>query len=636
MRIRHAVLICVPFLIAPTALAELGVPSIFSDHMVLQQGQEVPIWGWAHPREQVQVMLKGADGASQRVRAGADGRWMVRLGSMSASATPRDLVIRTMPESANVEREQVVIHDVLVGEVWVCSGQSNMQWTLAWSDQADIDMSTADHDQLRMFTATRASLPEPQDDLTGSWVPCNKETAPELSAIAYYFGRELQRELDVPIGLIHTSWGGSTAEAWTTRPRLQAMEETRPILERFEGVDRDDPDTDAFSSITFDDTQWRTANLPSMFADQGHDIDGSIWYRRHLDLPTSWAGRDLQVSLGPIDDADRTWFNGLPIGETENWQAQRNYVVPASVVKAGSAILTIRVTDFQGPGGFKGTADQMHVGPVDDSGDRRSLAGPWLMKVSERPLARPMPENHRPAHLYNAMIHPIVPYGIQGAIWYQGESNVNRAEQYSTLFPAMIEDWRSAWGEGDFAFFFVQIAPFDYGRPLECAELREAQGDALDLPATGMVVTMDVGNPKDIHPRAKEPVGHRLALLARKDVYGHDVEARAPMVLEAETTRNQTGAVMALKFHGGCMPLKTFDGGAPTHFEIAGEDRVFHPAQATIEGDRVLLTSDQVAAPVAARFGWDDDAEPNLIGACGLPVGPFRTDSWPRVTKGRW
>lgn len=636
MRIRHAVLICVSFLLAPTAWAELSVPSIFSDHMVLQRGQEVPIWGWAHPREHVQVTLQGVDGASQRVRADAEGRWMVRLGSMPASATPRDVVIRTMPESANVQQEEVVIHDVLVGEVWVCSGQSNMQWTLAWCEQDDIDMATADHDQLRMFTATRASLPEPQDDLTGSWVPCNRETAPELSAVAYYFGRELQRELDVPVGLIHTSWGGSTAEAWTTRPSLEAMEETRPILDRFKGVDREDPDTEAFSSITFDDTKWHTANLPSLFADQGHDIDGSIWYRRHLDLPASWVGRDLQVSLGPIDDADRTWFDGLLIGETGNWQAPRNYVVPASVVKAGPTILTVRVTDYQGPGGFKGKADQMHIGPVDDPEDRRSLAGPWLMKVSERPLARPMPENHRPAHLYNAMIHPIVPYGIQGAIWYQGESNVSRADQYSTLFPAMIEDWRRVWGEGDFAFYFVQIAPYNYGRPLECAELREAQADALRLPATGMVVTMDVGNPKDIHPRAKEPVGHRLALLARKDVYGHDVEARAPTLLEAKTIRNGTGAVMVLEFHGGCMPLKTLDGGAPTHFQIAGEDRVFHPAQVTIEGDRVLLTSDQVAAPVAARHGWDDDAEPNLAGACGLPVGPFRTDSWPRVTKDRW
>jgi len=627
MRIRHAVLICVSFLLAPTAWADLSVPSIFSDHMVLQRGQEVPIWGRAYPREHVQVTLQGVEGASQRVRADAEGRWMVQLGSMAASATPRELVIRTMPESPNVEQEKIVINDVLVGEVWVCSGQSNMQWTLDWCKQADIDMSTADHDQLRMYTAERTSTADPQDDVAGSWVVCNRESAPGLSAVAYYFGRELQRELGIPVGLIHTSWGGSTVEAWTTFDTLVSRQESRDQVRAYRLSLEEDPVAEILTQIAYDDSKWETTELPSMFKDQGHDIDGSIWYRKHLSIPESWDGRDLEVTLGSIDDADITWFNGYRIGETDHWQAPRKYVVPAAIVNTGPSLLAVRVSDYQGPGGFAGPSEQMQIGPVDAPSDRVSLADSWLLTPSTRTFHRPWSPNHRPAHLYNGMLHPLVPYGMRGVIWYQGESNVSRPADYAVLFPAMIEDWRAQWGQGDFPFYFVQIAPYDYGRPLKCAELREAQAGALRLPATGMVVTMDVGNPKDIHPLAKEPVGHRLALLARKDVYGHDVEARAPTMLEAETTRNRTGAAMVLKFHGGCMPLKTVDGEAPSHFEIAGEDRVFHPAQATIEGDRVMLTSDQVAAPVAARYGWDDDAEPNLVGDCGLPVGPFRTDS---------
>lgn len=631
MRMRTAIPACVVLSIVSAAQAELWVPSVFSDRMVLQQGQEVPVWGRALPGEQVQVTLEGVDGATARARTDAQGRWMVRLPAMSASSTPRSLVVRTLPASRNLERQELTIDDVLVGEVWVCSGQSNMQWTLDWCGQSDIDTSTADHDQLRMFTATRTSVPEPQEDVVGAWAICDRAAAPNLSAVAYYFGRELQRELDVPVGLIHTSWGGSTAEAWTTRARLESMEETRPILERFDRMDAPDPDTAEFTSITHDDTAWRSVTLPSMFAQQGHDIDGTIWYRSHFDLPRAWEGRELEVTLGQIDDADQVWFNGFKIGENANWEVDRRYVIPADLVRPGPSLLTVRVTDYQGPGGFKGPVDRMRMGPVDAPGDRRMLAGTWLMQVSERPLVRPMAMNHRPAHLYNGMINPFVPYGIQGAIWYQGESNVDRADQYSTLFPAMIENWRAGWGEGDFPFYFVQIAPYDYGRPLECAELREAQAAALRLPATGMAVTMDVGDPTDIHPVDKEPVGHRLALLARADVYGHDVVARSPVVRSSEVD----GAAMVLRFKGECLPLETLDGSAPTHFELAGDDRIYHPATAVVDGDSIRLTSASVPAPVAARYAWDDDAEPNLAGACGLPVGPFRTDRWPGVTSGR-
>ncbi len=631
MRNRIALTACVVLSLVHSARAALELPSIFSDRMVLQQGREVPVWGRALPGEQVRVTLEGVDGATARARADASGRWMVRLPALAASSTPRNLRIRTMPVSRNLEPEERVVTDVLVGEVWLCSGQSNMQWTLDRCGQSDIDLSAADHAQIRMFNAAMTSVPEPQDDVEGAWVVCDRSTAPGFSAVAYYFGRSLQRSLDVPIGLIHASWGGSTAEAWTTRSTLESMPETGPILERFARMSVPDPDTEDFTSILHDDAEWETVVLPSTFADQGHDIDGVIWYRLHFDLPRAWDGRELEVTLGPIDDADVVWLNGFKIGETMNAGADRRYLVPPVLARPGPSLLTVRVSDFGGIGGFTGPVPKLRMGPVDAPGDRRMLTGPWLMQVSERPFVRPMSANHRPAHLYNGMINPLVPFGIRGAIWYQGESNVDRADQYSTLFPAMIEDWRAAWGQDAFPFYYVQIAPYDYGRPLECAELREAQGDALRLPATGMVITMDVGDPRDIHPVAKEPVGERLALLARADVYGQDVVARAPVLRGTEVE----GAALILRFEGVCLPLETLDGAVPTHFELAGADRIFHPATASVDGESIRLTCDAVSEPVAARYAWSDDAEPNLAGACGLPVGPFRTDEWPRSTAGR-
>ena len=625
--LRMAIFITAVVVFSTLSNAELRMPSIFGDHMVLQQGRVVPVWGWADPGRSVHVELEETEGGSHYVRTDDEGRWQVWLPAMEASSTPRSLLVEVIgPEREIVER--VEFTDVLVGEVWICSGQSNMQWTLAASGLEDIDLSSADHDQIRMYTAQRTSHPEPQDDVPGSWVVAGPDTARGLSAVAYFFGRDLQHELDVPIGLVHTSWGGSTAEAWTSRERLASMPETSPILTRFDASLQPDPDTEAFASILHDDTSWEPVELPSFFKDQGEDLDGVVWYRRHLDVPADWAGEDLELTLGPIDDADHTYFNGVLVGRGTNWQAPRRYVIDGGLVQGGPAILSIRVQDDHGLGGFSGSPDDMRLG-LEDSLERMDLSGSWIRKISTQPRGRAMSMNHRPAHLLNAMIHPIVPYAMRGVIWYQGESNVGRAAQYETLFPAMIEDWRAHWRQEAFPFFFVQLAPYDYGAPEPCAELRESQAAALRLPNTGMAVTMDVGNPADIHPRRKEPVGHRLALLALDDVYDIEVESRAPAYCCLER-RDDT---LVLKFEDGCGPLSTRDGQAPTHFTLAGADRVFHPAVAVIDGDLVRLRCDAVPEPVAARFAWSGEAEPNLAGSCGLPVAPFRTDAWPRVTR---
>ena len=609
---------------------ELRMPSVFSDHMVLQQGKPVPIWGWTAPGRKVHVELEGADSASHFVLADELGHWIVHLPPMEASSDGRSLTVSTIETDGSV-LDRRTFDDVLVGEVWICSGQSNMEWKLEWLGQSDIDTTTADHRQLRMFTAPHVSVPQPRTDVDGSWVICNSEHAPDLSAVAYYFGRDLQRALDVPIGLIHTSWGGSSAEAWTSLDTLLSMDETRPLVERYERMSMPDPDTPEFTTVILDDRDWEPVTLPSMFKEQGEDLDGVVWYRRHLQIPEEWNNQELELTLGSTDDLDRTFLNGQLIGESFNLSPSR-YLIPAALVRSGPAVLTVRVHDLHGLGGFSGGTEDMRLRRAGRDDDQIDLSGTWVRRISDRPIQPQIGINHRPSQLANGMLAPFVPYAFQGVIWYQGESNVTRAAQYELLFPAMIEDWRARWGGDAFPFYFVQIAPYDYGMPMQCAELREAQTSALRLPETGMVVTMDVGDPKDIHPRAKQPVGERLALLAKRNVYGRDVIAEAPSM--AGMTID--GDAVVLRFTGRCLPLTTDDDAAPTHFEVAGADHVYHAATARIDGDMVRVRSDAVSEPVAVRYAWHDAAEPNLAGACGLPIGPFRTDRWPRVTDGNW
>lgn len=629
--VRTILVSCALCIFSVSALAELELPSIFGDHMVLQRDTPIAVWGHAQPGRKVHVVLDGADGVSHFVRTDDAGDWIVHLSPMPASADPRQLVIESIKSDGSVI-EHLAFSDVLVGEVWVCSGQSNMQWTLSASGEQNIDTATADHDQLRMFTAERTSHPQPKFDVNGSWVVCSAQSAPRLSAVAYYFGRELQRELGVPIGLVHTSWGGSSAEAWTSIDMLASLPETLPILHRFEQSMQPDADAAEFTSLIHDDVDWESVTLPSLFKDQGEDLDGVVWYRKHLQVPASWKGRDLELTLGAIDDADHTYFNGLQVGRGTDWQAPRRYVIPSAIVDVGPTVLAVRVQDDHGLGGFSGSPEEMRLGPVDDASDRIAVDGTWVRHISTQPRSREVPANHKPAHLANGMLEPIIPFAMRGAIWYQGESNVGRAAQYEVLFPAMIQDWRNRWGQGDFPFYFVQIAPYNYGQPEACAELRESQAAALRLPATGMAVTMDVGNPADIHPKNKEPVGHRLALLALANDYGHDVPAAAPTCVGMEVE----GDTLVLRFAGDCLPLATSDANGPTHFEIAGADQIFHSAQVEVRDQSIGLRSDVVSKPVAARFAWDDDAEPNLTGQCGLPVAPFRTDRWLRVTEGKW
>lgn len=452
------------------ARADVKLPAIFSDHMVIQQKERIAVWGEADPGERITVTLGKR---KRRIRAGKDGSWRVSLPPFRAGEIPLTLTV--------TGKNSVTINDILVGEVWVCSGQSNMQWTVRNSSSPEEVLADADLPAIRMFTVERRTAEEPQPDCNGSWRVSSSENTALFSAVGYHFARELHSELGVPVGMIHTSWGGTPAEAWTTIETLQSNPLFEPIVER-----RNDPE-----------------------------------------------------------------------------------ITP----------------------------------------------------------------QHRAATLYNAMVAPLIPYRIRGVIWYQGEANVDRAWQYVSLFPEMIRDWRRVWEQGDFPFYFVQLAPFRYGQqdPLNCAELRDAQFKALSLPNTGMAVTMDIGNVSDIHPRNKHDVGRRLALWALANDYGHDLIYSGPLYKSMD---REGGSIRIIFTHTGS-GLTTRDGLKPDSFEIAGSDRNFIAAEARIEGQSIVVWAGGLNEPVAVRYAWRDDAVPNLMNTEGLPASPFRTDNWPGVTHGK-
>lgn len=661
------------------AQAELRLPAIFADHMVVQRDREVPVWGWGDPGETVTVTLGGK---TAKGSVGDDGRWRVRLDRLQAGG-PYALTVTAGDEA-------LTLKDVLVGEVWIASGQSNMEWAMAWIKNNQAEIEAANHPNLRLFTVKKVVGEEPMDDVTGAWAPCTPENVAQFSAVAYYFGRQLNQELDVPVGMIATSWGGTPVESWISGDKLAELGDVaRPILDRHarlvenyprlmeeyraklaewekspkaKPVYHEDPGNEGeakgFAAADFDDSAWETASLPGQF-DNDESFDGAVWYRRTIQIPDAWAGKALTVELGAIDDFDVTYFNGERIGSTgketaNHWDHPRSYTIPAERVAAGPAVIAVRAFDHFGSGGFRGTASVMKIYPAGtQSADSLSLAGEWKMFVEHRldPDAVTGPNGGdgrpreprgpnsawRPAGLYNAMIHPLIPYAIRGAIWYQGESNADRAEQYRTLFPAMINDWRARWDQGAFPFLFVQLAnymaPSDKPEDTAWAHLRDAQLHTLrTVRNTGMAIIIDIGDAEDIHPRNKVDVGLRLARWALHDVYGKkDVVKSGPLFDEVDFEKGR--AEIEFDFARG---LKTRDGGPVRGFTIAGEDQKFVIADAQIVGEKVVVSSPEVPKPVAVRYAWENNPdEANLVNGEGLPASPFRTDKWPGPTDGK-
>lgn len=632
----------------PREAGQLRLPSLISNHMVLQAGRPAKLWGRDTPGQKVTAEI---DGQSAEATADEDGRWDLTLPELEAGG-PHLLAIRGSGK--------IVVQDVLVGEVWLASGQSNMAWPLAQSSDAEADLPQANRPGIRFFTVAKQPAEHPQTAMPGQWLVCTPEGAAAFSAVAYYFGLELERELDTPVGLIGSYWGGTAIQPWTPESGLEATEPGRAALakrdrwwpeEAREAGDREirawvaansvpDPGNEGealgWAQPSLNDTEWKTQTMPGAWERDGHKVNGVAWLRREVAIPEAWAGRELELRIGTWGDTVTAYYNGTrlePTGRDERGvrEYRLSFAVPAAEVGSGPALIALRLYDAVFEGGLRGN---LQLGPVDEESSL-DLKGPWKRKMgaTHPPLSREVrqtkpfvpPKHWLGAALYNGMIAPVVPYTIAGVIWYQGESNARAAQAYEALFPALIESWRREWGQGDFPFYFVQLANFRERREepgeAQWAELREAQRQALAVTAnTGMAVAIDLGDANDIHPGNKKDVGKRLALLARASTYGDAaVRDSGPSVAGAMAAAD---AEVVVSFDHA-VGLRTTDGRPPVGFALAGEDRVFHWAEARIDGESVRLVCPMVSEPAWVRYAWADNPEVNLVNEAGLPAVPF-------------
>jgi len=635
----------------------IELPLLFSDNMVLQQNTNAKVWGKSDPN--AQVFVEGSWGINAKCQADATGNWMLELPTIEAGG-PYSIKI----SSGNISKS---FSNVLLGEVWVCSGQSNMEMPLIsnWAhvNNAEIEASKANYENIRLFTVGKNISFIPIDTMLASgWLICDSNSVKDFSATAYFFGRELYKELNVPIGLINASWGGTVAEAWTSKNGLLNLDDFAAIAEKinhlnssrdslkrqfeqdsiemFKEIQLADKGFDngvaLYAQPGFDDTDWVIVDLPVMWETTSlGNYDGSTWFRKEVDLSQNIANSNLTLTYGAPDDWDEAWFNGVKIGENNEWNVLREYSIPQGLAKAGKNIITIRIYDYTGWGGFMGEPEDFQL--ISENGSSISIDNGWLahkgfdfQDIKTIPVS--LTEPNQPTVLFNAMINPLIPYTIQGAIWYQGESNAGRAYQYRKLFKTMISDWRAQWKQGDFPFYFVQLANYlvSNTEPVDdtWAELREAQTIALDLSNTGMAVTIDIGDENDIHPGNKQEVGRRLALNALAKTYGKEVAYSGPMYQSMNIVDNK----IELAFDNVYDGLQA-NGNELTGFAIAGENKHFYWANAEIENNKVLVWSNNVSQPVAVRYGWSSNPDCNLENSAGLPASPFRTDDWTNITK---
>ena len=629
----------------------LRLHRLVADGMVVQRDAPVVVLGWAPAGTPVTVTVAGRTG---RDTADAGGAWRVELPAMRAGG-PHEIVV----EGAGARR---TVRDVVVGDVWVASGQSNMEWPLADAADGPRDAAAANDPLLRHFKVPTSWSWTPEADLVGgSWAKAEPQHAGRFSAVAYHFARELRAWARVPIGIVNASWSGSAIEPWISR-EAQGLGDSawRAIVERErahqEGM-RDAlrarlgelPTEDAgmaggravWADPAHDDAAWQEIAVPGAWEGAGYaGLDGIAWYRTAFTLTAAEARSGARLSLATVDDADVAWVNGVEVGRTDGYAARRRYGVPASALREGRNVLAVRVTDGGGNGGIVGAAPDVHL---EIGGAPRPLAGRWRFRVGVVRLGEDGQHvNKIPAVLHHRMIHPLLPFPIRGVIWYQGESNANDDRQalaYRDQFATLVRSWRQEWTRGptaDFPFLWAQLAnfgPVDSVPPASAAWAlhREAQSAALALPNTGQAVTIDIGDPADLHPRNKRDVGRRLALAARRVAHGdstvvaagptyrrHRVEgSRVVIELDAPdglAARDATGVASGDRVAG---------------FAIAGADGRFVWADARIEGDRVVVWSDQVPRPVAVRYAWGNSPPAaGLYGRTGLPAAPFRTDDW--------
>jgi sialate O-acetylesterase len=647
-------LLLILLLIATPAIAadKPFLSPALGSHMVLQRDRANTFWGWTAPGSEVTVSIAGR---RAKAVAGPDGKWTAHL-------TPPPV---GGPYTGAIDGPQHVdLTDIMVGDVWLCGGQSNMEFGITNEKKGAAEVAQSNDPGLRLFFVPRQIAYTPGETDPGEWLVCSPETVVQhgwggFSAVGYHFGHALRRELGIPIGLVEVNWGGTSAETWTSPEALAPLGDFAPGLALVDSLRKAgsplygdyldlwlaQKDAGAkpgaeWQRPDLNDSDWTPVTLPNGFDGVGiSEPGGIVYFRKSFQLPTPLPPGDAKVSLGPIYQIDQTWVNGESVGSNGWGPIPRNYTIPAKILKSGPNLIAIRVIGNGEKRGFQGLPEDMFVELAD--GTHIALADGWKAKVAYKTTdENPGPKTYEPfpnfpAVLFNGMLSPEIPLAIRGAIWYQGEENAGRAYQYRTLLPAMIADWRQRFGQGDFPFYIVSLAAFQKHKDVpsddEWAELREAQAHtAQTVPHSGLAMTIDIGDANDIHPKDKKTVGERLALVALAKEYGKTEVYSGPVY----QSMKREGPSIRLTFDHADGGLKS-TGNKLGEFSIAGVDHKWHWADAKIDGDTVVASSPDVPEPIAVRYAWQSNPIATLVNGSDLPAVPFRTDDWPEMTAGR-
>jgi sialate O-acetylesterase len=634
----------ISILLYTTVVGEVKLPRLISDNMVLQRDAKLTIWGWAAVGEKVSVRFNNK---TYTATTAADSTWRVTLPAQK-SGGPYDMEIKGS--------NQIVVKNILIGDVWVCSGQSNMELPMERVKEkyaAVIAQST--NPAIRQFNvATTFEFQKTRTDFeSGSWVAADPKTVLQFTAVGYFFAKDLYEKYKVPVGLIKASVGGSPAEAWLNADALKAFPRQLGVLAKYKQAgyidsirnaerqfrenwyqtiwtnDKGLHDAKRWYDTGFDVSGWSTMPVPGFWDEHGlKGVNGVVWFRKDIEVPAAMTGKPVKLLLGRIVDQDSVFVNGRFAGTVGYQYPPRRYELPAGMLQPGKNTIVVRVINSGGRGGF--ISDKPYK--LTSGDEVIDLTGEWRFALGT--TAPPLPPQtffqYQPTGLFNAMIAPMLNYSIKGVIWYQGEANAGRPVEYRTLFPAVITTWRKQWKQGDFPFLFVQLANYmqtkDEPGESSWAMTREAQLKTLSLPNTGMAVITDIGEWNDIHPLNKEHVGKRLALWAQKQAYGDKKGVYSGPLYQSMSVQDNK---ITLQFTSTGSGLMAKGGGELKYFAIAGADKKFVWAKAVIQGKNVIVSSDQVAQPVAVRYAWADNPEgANLYNKEGLPASSFRTDSW--------